>query len=144
MQIFRIKNWRMENIDDDVRRLVISCPKLRSLILEPLNQTSISLSTLKTIAENCPELRALRTPMDTSTIPPFDTTSSKSVRHNLELLAVWSGRPPTQTTLEFQIQMTRHLDFILPNLKSLTVDPEDATWSGIRDLLKLCQDARRV
>ena len=55
-----------------------------------------------------------------------------------------SIHPSTQTTLECQIQVTRHLDLIFPYLESIVVDPNDVTWSGIHDLLKLCQDARRV
>jgi hypothetical protein len=145
MQTFRLINWRMEHMDDDVRRLVMSWPKLRTLRL-PLNQTFISLSTLRIIAENCPELRQLHIRLDTSTIPPFDT-SSKSLRHNLEVLSV--GRAPSEPStpsLECQIQMTQHLDLIFPFLKSIEVRPKDVTWSGIRDLVRLCQDAglRRV
>ena len=56
MRTFFIIGWRMENMDADVRRLVMSWPKLRTLRL-PLKQSFISLLTLKIIAENCPELR---------------------------------------------------------------------------------------
>ena len=66
MQTFHVKDWSMENVDDDVRRL----PKLRTLRL-PHKQTFISLSTLRIIAENCPELRYLDIRLDTSTIPSF-------------------------------------------------------------------------
>jgi hypothetical protein len=166
MQTFRLF-WKMENMDDDVRRLVMSWPKLRTLSL-PLADTFISLSTLRIIAENCPELRYLEIPLNTSTIPPFDTCS-KSLHHNLEVLVVEKARrSTTQTSLECQIQVTQHLDFIFPYLKSIevcwphiyhgaTCHPclesieecwphmnHDATWSGIRDLVKLCQNARRV
>ena len=58
-------------MDDDVRRLVMSWPKLRVLGLLHFNQMSISLSTLRIIAENCPELHYLHIPLDTSTIPPL-------------------------------------------------------------------------
>ena len=81
MQTFDLNGWRVENMDDEVIRLVMSWQKLRTLTLRPLNQASISLSTLRIIAENCPGLRFLRIPLDTSTIPPFDT-SRKSLRHN--------------------------------------------------------------
>ena len=140
MQTIHLKGWRMENMDDDVKCLVMSWPKLRILRL-PLNQTFISLSTLRIIAENCPELRSLDIRIDTSIILPFDT-SSRSFCHNLEVLSVGRVHPSTQTTLECQIQVTRHLDSIFPYLKSIEVR-RDVTWSGIRDLLKLCQDARR-
>ena len=113
MQTFHLKSWIMENMDDDVRRLVKSWPKLKSL---NLNQTTISLSTLRIIAENCPELRRLHVRLDTSAIPPFDTSNSKSLRHNLEVLTVEKVLPSsttrTQTTLEYQIQVSRHLDLI--------------------------------
>ena len=147
METFHLKGWNMENMDNDVRRLVMSWPELRSLRL-PLNQTFISLSTLRIIAENCPELRYLHIRLDTSTIPPFDT-SCKSLRHNLEVLVVGKAHPPsavTQTSLECQIRVTQHLDLIFPYLKSIEVQHNDVTWSGIRDLVRLCQDAslRRV
>ena len=142
IQTFHLYHSRMGNMDDDVRRLVMSWPKLRTLSLLPLNQTFISLSTLTVIAETCPELRYLRIPLDTSTIPPFDTFS-KSLRHNLEVLTVLSIHPAsTQITLECQIQVTRYLHLIFPFLKSILVHPNNVTWSGIRDLVKLCQDSR--
>ena len=137
-------NWRTVNIDDDVRRLVTSWPNLRTLRL-PLIETFISLSTLRIIAESCPELRCLEIRLDISTIPPFDT-SSKSLRHNLEVLTVRRVQP-SQTMLECQIQAARYLDSIFPYLKSTKVRPEnpnDVVWSGILDLVKLCQDIRRV
>ena len=142
MQCFHLINWKMEDMDDDVRRLVTSWPKLRTLKVLSLNETSISLSTLKIIAENCPELRQLHIRLETSAIQPFDT-SSKSLRHNLEVLTVVRALPPTdtQTMLESQIQVTRHLDSIFPYLKSIEVHPKDVMWSGIRDLVHLCQDA---
>jgi hypothetical protein len=147
MQTFHLKGWRMENMDDDVRCLVKSWPKLRTLKL-PLNQTFISLSTLRIIADNCPELRHLQIRLDTSTVRPFDP-SSKSLCHNLEVLTVGESDPgpvSTQTTLECQMQVTRHLDLIFPSLKCVKVQPQDVTWSGIRDLVYLCQEAslRRV
>jgi hypothetical protein len=141
----------MENMEDDLRRLVMSWPKLRTLSVLPLNpsQTFISLSTLRIIAENCPKLRHLQIQLDTSTIPPFDT-SSKSLRHNLEVLTVAGHKdldqPSSNTITQCQIRMARHLDLIFPFLKSIEVllQPNDVTWSGIHDLVKLCQDARRV
>ena len=132
--------WNMGNMDDDVRRLVMSWPKLRTLSLIPLNQASISLSTLRIIAENCPELRYLRISLDISNIPPFDT-SGESLRHNLEVLDLGRVYPYTQTTSECRIQVARYLDLIL---KSVEVPREDVTWSGIRDMVKLCQEIRRV
>jgi hypothetical protein len=152
MQSFHLKNWWMENMDDDVRRLVMSWPKLRTLRVHPFNlnhwQTFISLSTLRIIAENCPELRHLHIQLDISAFPPFDT-SSKSLRHNLEVLTVRRVRPSsntiiTQTTLECQIQVARHLDLIFPYLKSIEVQHNNVAWSGIHHLVKLCQDAKRV
>ena len=83
MRTSKLTVWRMENvenIDGAVRCLAMSWPKLRCLRL-PLDRTSlISLSTLRIIAENCPDLRDLQLDisLDTSTIPPFDT--SKSLR----------------------------------------------------------------
>ena len=50
----------------------------------------------------------------------------------------------SQTTLECQIQVTRYLDLIFPYLKFIEVQPKDATWSEIRDLIKFLQNARRV
>ena len=148
MQDFQLLGWGLENTDDDVRHLVMSWPKLTTFGLYSL-QTCISLSTLRIIAENCPELRHLSIRLDTSTNPPFDI-SSKSLRHNLEVLnqSVLAEVNPsdaiTRTTLERQIQVARHLDLIFPYLKSINAQRDDTTWSSIRDLVKLCQDARRV
>ena len=145
IQAFHLEGWKMENMDNDVRRLVMSWPNLRILKVIPLNQTSISLSTLRIIAENCPELRYLGVRLDNST---FDTTtSSKSLHHNLEFLDVRVDvrSSSTQTRLECQIQVARNLDLIFPYLKSIEVEPnDDGTWSGIRNLVKLCQEIRRV
>jgi hypothetical protein len=140
MQTFDLMGWKMENTDDDVRHLVLSWPKLRTL---NLHKTLISLSTLRIIAENCPELRSLEIPLDTSTIPPFDT-SSKRLSHNLEVLTLWRVHSQTLPLLERQIQVSRHLDLVFSylNLKSVKVD--DGDWLGICDLIKLCQDVRRV
>ena len=138
MQTFDLHGWRMENMDVDVRRLVMSWPKLRTLTLLPFNQVSISLLTLRIIAKNCPELHCLRIPLYISTIPPFDI-SRKSPRHNLEVLAVERVHPSIQTTSKCRIQVARYLNFIFPYLKSIEVDPENVTWSGIRDMVELCQ-----
>ena len=150
IQTFHLIGWRMENMDDDVRRLVKSWPKLMTLKMIPFNETYISLSTLRIIAENCPELRHLEIQLDTSTIPSFET-SSKSLHHNLEFLAVGRHKDPnntiTQTKLRLQrqIQVTRYLDLLFPYLKCvLESELDDEFWLGIRDLVELCQDARRV
>jgi hypothetical protein len=144
LMIFYLEGWRMENMDDDVRCLVKSWPKLRTLKL-PLNQTFISLSTLRIIAENCPELRHLQIRLDISTVPPFDP-SSKSLCHNLEVLSVGGSDTVTETTLECQMEVTRHLDLNFPYLKSIQVETENETWEVISDLVYLCQEAslRRV
>ena len=131
MRTFFIIGWRMENMDADVRRLVMSWPKLRTLRL-PLKQSFISLLTLKIIAENCPELRYLDIRLDTSTIPPFDTSTSKSLHHKLEVLTVGSAHPSTEQTQECRIQVTRHLDSFFPYLKSIKMRAslKDVTWSS--------------
>jgi hypothetical protein len=144
MQTFFLMGWSMENMEDDVRCLVTSWPKLTFLRL-PLTKMFISLSTLRIIAENCPELRYLQTGirLEPSTIPPFDT-SSKSLRHKLEILTVGRVDPFIQTTLGCQIQVARHLNLIFPYLKSIRVQPNNETWFGIYDLVKLCQEVRQV
>ena len=132
-------NWRMDDVEDYVRCAVKSWPKIRYL---RLSQTLISLSNLRIIAENCPQLRHLYIRLDTSTIPPFDT-SSKRVNHNLKLLSMGEVHSSiTPTTLKHQIEVTRHLDLIFPNLKSIKVSGE--AWLDVGDLVKLCQDIRRA
>ena len=148
---FDLMGWDMENIDDAVRRLAKSWPKLRSLALgtirQPLNQTFVSLSTLRIIADNCPELHYLHIPLDISTFPPFDDFSTKNgSRHNLEVLRLGGPggvHPPDQTILECQIQVARHLDLIFPYLKTI-LRTHDEKCSGIHHLVKLCQDVRRL
>jgi hypothetical protein len=145
LQTFQLLGWRMENKDDVIRRLVMSWPKLRTLAVFPPShdQTFISLSTLKIIAESCPELRHLSIQLDTATIPPFDI-SSKSLAHKLEVLTAVGKTHPHVTETSLQIRMARHLDSIFPYLKSIEMQFEtNATWSGIRDLVKLCQDLKR-
>ena len=145
MQTFRL-DWRMKtsstNIYNEmILHLVMSWPKLITL---NLNETQISLWTLMKIAENCPELRHLHIQLDTSYIP-HSNTSSKSLRHNLEDLTLKrpdSSSVSTQTTtLECQIEVARQLDLIFPYLKSINVPYHDVFWSGIRDLVHLCQNA---
>ena len=146
---FKLLGWTMEDNDDVVRRLAKSWPKLRTFILKlylrPLNQTFVSLTTLRILADNCPELRYLHIPLDISTIPPFDDISSKSLHHKLKSLSLGSpGRvhSPDQSMLQCQIQVARRLDLIFPYLETIYVHNVD--WWGIRDLVKLCQDVRRL
>ena len=137
MQTFFL-DWRMKTLDDDDEMMVMSWPKLKTL---NLNQTQVSLLTLMEIAKNCPELRHLHIQLDTSYIPHFDT-SSKSLHHSLEDLTVGRAHPSTistKTTLECQIKVARYLDLIFPYLKS--IKSYDVFWSGIRDLVLLCQNA---
>ena len=143
LQTFQLKRWKMGNMEDDVKRLVMSWPKLKSLKLLPFNIKPFPLSTLRIIAESCPELRTLGIRLDTSTLPPFDTSTTKSLRHNLEVLKVGPS-VTTQTSLDCQIHATRFLDLIFPYLKSIKIYREDVHWSGISDLLRLCQNARQV
>jgi hypothetical protein len=142
MQNFILNGWQMENMD--VRRMVMSWPKLKYLDLSG-SGTIISFSILRTIAENCPDLRHLRIRLDTTTNPPFDT-SSKSLGHKLNFLLV--GESTTETSLECQIRVARHLDLIFPYVEHILMQSraQDVTWSGIRDLVYLCQEAslRRV
>ena len=148
MQTFhlRLKYRWMENLDDDIRRLVKSWPKI---IFLNLKQTLISLPTLRIIAENCPELRHLHIQLDTSTLPPFDS-SSKTLHHNLEVLNVAGVFPLDtfaldKTTQECHIQVARHLDLFFPYLKSIELWDDTCHSSlEIRKLVKLCQDGRRV
>jgi hypothetical protein len=98
MRKFNLWGWTTNNFDDAVRRLAMSWPKLRFLALYSA-QTFISLSTLRIIAENCPDLNRLYALLDTSTIPPFDDISSKSVRHNMGILDVMKLRDPEITHL---------------------------------------------
>ena len=152
IQTFQLVGGRMENNNDAVRCLAMSWPKLRTLAVMsfyPPNQVFISISTLRIIAENCPDLRCLEIQLDISTIPPFDDheISSKSLRHNLEFLDIQQVAGPDntpQTMLEFQIDVARHLDLIFPYLK--TIEVQDRNWLGICSLVKLCQkcqDTRR-
>ena len=149
IQSFNLLDWKMENYNDAVKRLATSWPKLRHLGKDSFNDTFISLSVLRIIAENCSDLRRLEIQLDTSTIPPFDDIFSKSVHHNLEVLIVMGPGDPedhqpdviTETMQESQIQMARHLDLIFPYLK--TIEVQDKKWSWISKLVKLCQDVRR-
>ena len=89
-------------------------------------------------------MRNLDIDLDLDTIPPFDDISSKSLCHNLEVLnvrGVHQSITQWQISLERQIQVARHLDLIFPCVKNIYVG--DVNWLGIRDLVKLCQDARR-
>ena len=91
IQKFELVGWRMEKNNDALRRLTMSWPKLRHLELlrsRSPNQTFISLSNLRIIAENCPELRILDVELDSDTIPPFDDISSKILCHELEVLVL--------------------------------------------------------
>ena len=97
MHTFHLYGWRMGNMDDNVRRLVMSWPKLRALSLLPSNRTFISLSTLRVIAETCPELHYLHIPLDISTIPPIDTFSKS-------LLAGMSN--PSGTIFAFNLPLS--------------------------------------
>ena len=139
METFRL-DWRMKNWED-LKGLVTSWPKLRTL---NLIQTLASLSILGLIAENCPQLRHLHIRLNTSIIRPFDI-SSKNLRHNLENLTVGKAHASSisaQKTLECQIKVTRHLNTIFPFLKFIEVQRNDVFWSGIRDLVHLCQESR--
>ena len=137
MQTFCLIGWKLENADDDVRRLVTSWPKLTTL---NLNRTAISLPTLRIIAENCPDLRSLEIPLNAATIPPFDASIVR-LSHNLEFLVVGAVRG-SKSGPDLRIQVTRHLDLIFPYLKSIKV--EDENWVEIEGLIKLCQDVRRL
>ena len=91
IQKFELVGWRMEKNNDALRRLTMSWPKLRHLELlrsRSPNQTFISLSNLRIIAANCPELRILDVELDSDTIPPFDDISSKILCHELEVLVL--------------------------------------------------------
>ena len=145
IQTFILMGWRMEKNNDSLQRLVMSWPKLRTLKLLPsmfvANQAFLSLSNLRVIAENCPKLRTLVIGLDIDTIPPVDI-SSKSLRHRLEVLnVVGVHQSISQISQECQIQIVRHLDLNFPYLK--TIEVRDGKWSGICDLVRLCQDARR-
>ena len=150
---FHLLGCTTENNDEAARCMAKSWPKLKSLVLGvlrlPRNQTFVSLSTLRIIADNCPELHYLHIPLDISIIPPFDDFSTKNgPRHNLEFLGLGGpggpggGPPPDDTMLECQIQVARHLDFMFPYLKTINVHNEK--WTTIRDLVKFCQDIRRI
>jgi hypothetical protein len=143
MQTLHLEGWRVENVDD-MGRLVMSWPKLRTLRVLSLRQTLTSLSALKIVAEKCPDLQELGIYLDASTIPPFDA-SSQSLGHKLEILrieGVHSSFPPIP--LECQIQIARHLDLIFPSLKTIQVRRADGFYleSGICELFKLCQNIR--
>ena len=127
MESFRLKGWRMENIDDDVRRLAKSWPKLRVLNLK---NTVFTLSNLRIIAEFSPELRHLHVQLDTSTFSPFDA-NSKRFSHSLETLIIEGNRPSLQTSQEYQSQVSRQMDLIFPCLKSLEFW-DDETWCYVR------------
>ena len=136
--------WRMENMDEDVGRLVMSWPKLRTLKLH-LDQTFISLSTLRIIAEKCPELRYLHVAIQLeglSSIPPFDTR--QSLRHRLDILTVGTVDIYWRLSLKCQILTARYLNFLFPYLKSIELQPHNETWSQIYDLVKLCQEVRQL
>ena len=140
LQTLELVGWRMEKNNDALRCLAISWPKLRSLTI---NQTYLSLTNLRIIAESCPELRHLYIELDIDTIPPFDEISSKRLCHKLEILDVIGVHKSNRRMLErrLEIQIAQHLDSIFPNLKTINV--EDDNLLEIYDLVKLCQDVRR-
>ena len=135
METFHV-DWKMKSWDD-LKCLLTSWPKLRTL---KLNQTIVILSTLRLIAENCPQLHHLHIGLCTFTIPPFP---NKSLCHNLEVLTVGDAYrdESSETTLESQIKVTRHLDLIFPYLNSMKVQSGNVFWLGICDLVRLCRDA---
>lgn len=136
MEEFQLIGWKMED-KADLGRLVLSWPKLETL---KLNRTFTFLSTLRIIAENCPDLTVLEIPLNASTIPSFDDDSIQRLDHDLQFLTVGTVHP-SQTTLELQIKVSRHLDLIFPNLEYLNV--EDENWAQVEDLYRLCQDVRQ-
>ena len=146
IQKFDLVGWRMEKNNDALRRLAMSWPKLRHLgLLAGLtpNDTFLSLSNLRTITENCPELCILDLELDIDTIPSFDNISSKILCHKLKVLVVRGVHQSIpQISQECQIKIARHLDLIFPYM-SIYLNAHDRTWSGICDLVKLCKDARR-
>ena len=136
MRTFHLIGWKMEDTDD-VRRLVMSWPKLITL---KLNRTHVFLSTLRIMAENCPYLTVLDIPLNASIIPSFDDDSVVRLNHYLSYLTVGTVFP-SHPKLDLQIQVTRHLDLIFSYLESLKV--EDEEWLQIQDLYKLCQEVRQ-
>ncbi|KAF8801987.1 hypothetical protein BYT27DRAFT_7244930 [Phlegmacium glaucopus] len=145
IQTIHIQGWRIIDVSDEVivRRLVISWPKLTTLILPVNHEESISLSTLKTIARKCPKLRHLQIRLDvTSAIP------SVTVRHRLGVLKVaYHHGSYTTEKLQCQIAVARYLDSIFPYLESIETLPgskdETRNFSEIHKLVKLCWDVRQ-
>ena len=135
MQTFNLIGWRMKNADDDMRSLVMSWPKLTAL---DFSRTPISLSTLRIIAENCPDLLSVQISLNVSIIPAFDA-SSKRLDHELEDLTLSKVSP--QIALDRQIQVSRHLDLMFPYL--ISIKTGDSSCGNIPQLARLCQDVRQ-
>ena len=135
MQTFNLIGWRMKNADDDMRSLVMSWPKLTAL---DFSRTPISLSTLRIIAENCPNLLSVQISLNVFIIPAFDA-SSKRLDHELEDLTLSKVSP--QIALDRQIQVSRHLDLMFPYL--ISIKTGDSSCGNIPQLARLCQDVRQ-
>jgi len=122
-------------MDDDVRRLVLSWPKLET------SSHWQSIYFLVDFEDNCRELSCIASFANSIGYfyhPIFRYLYQKPLAQFAGAVGKAQPSTSTQTWMEYQIQVTRYLDLIFLYMKSievLQVPSKDKIWLGIRDLV---------
>ncbi|KAF8147260.1 hypothetical protein B0H34DRAFT_803402 [Crassisporium funariophilum] len=148
IEYLEVKGWRLDCIEESLGSLDTSAPppKLQSLHL-PLDRElnpGISLSTLRHIANACPDLRSFQSRVEPlrnmlELKPP--KPDSEVLSHALTKLTLHSISPPPDRL----ILVAHQIYSLFPNLEVIepSSDEDVGQWRFIHDLVKMCQTSRK-
>ena len=142
IESFEVKGWMLNSVGSVLNVAESTFPKLKTLFLA---SDSISLFTLRRVAESCPKLESFQCRIDSlSPIPEYTTPNTAALSHGLRVLSVSSSSSDPPPTTKQLCLIARHLYLLFPNLETInTYEGHNAEqWDIVNELVKMCQTAR--
>jgi len=140
----KLEGYTMELTDENILSMARAWPEIDTLSLPFINpnRPRPTISSLRFLADHCPNLRHLTIPLNTGDLPLFVSTGVPHTPiHDLNTLTIASD--DDFLDLGDLVHIARHVDYLFPKLKSLSpYERRDGGWTKmIRMYQTIRQDA---
>lgn len=142
----KLEGYIMELTDENIFDMARAWPEIDTLLLPFINaliDPRPTLSSLRYLADLCPNLRHLTIPLNTGDLLPFVSTGVPHTPvHDLDTLTIASAGDPWD--LRDMLHVARHVDYLFPKLKSLSpYKMRDERWNEVHGMIQMYQTVRQ-
>jgi len=141
----KLEGYAMELTDENILDMARAWPEIDTLLLPFISaiHPRPTLSSLRFLADLCPNLRHLTIPLNTGDLPPFVSTGVPHTPvHDLNTLTIASA--DDNWDLRDMLHVARHVDYLFPTLKSLSpYERRDDRWTQVHEMIQMYQTVRQ-